>query len=378
MPPIRTAVEDMPLAARLLEGPQYPLRGGALFACITLGLCHYAVLLPSVIGVIAGLLVWMATWRYAIDCMVQTANGYDDPPEVQLDDRGGNPPGIFALHVVVVLACTAVSMLAPGYLWLALACAALLLPAIDMSLAFDGDMLVALNPVTWLQVIARFGVVYVVPVATNAALAALIWIAREGIGRLPLLVSLPVFGIVCTYLVVLDFHWMGMLVWHYRERFGMAPEAPELATGMGLDADQTLLEECAALAEADPEEAAIRLRDRIRDSFAPAPVHTRFRALLRQLQRDDLLISHGQTWIAQLCAGGDERRALGVVQECREIEPDFLPDDPANTAALARTAARIGMQELAWYLANGFVQRWPRHPAVAEIAKLPAPAQQPT
>jgi hypothetical protein len=373
MPPVRTAIEDMPLAGRLLRGLQYPLRGGALFACITLASCHYAVLLPSVVGLGAALAVWIATWRYAIDCMVQTADGYDDPPEVQLEGRAGNPRGILMLHVATILACAAVATFAPGGLWLALLVAALLLPAMDMSLAFDGDIAVALNPLTWLQVVARFGAAYLIPVVANALLVACILIAREGIAHLPRILSLPIFGLICSWLVILDFHWMGVLIWHYRERLGMNPEAPEIAARLGATDDDDLLATCDALAQDDPEEAAIRLRDRIRERLAPAEVHRRFRALLRRLHRDDLLLGHGQTWIAQLCASGDERRALGVVQECREIEPGFLPVDPAHTAALAKAASRIGMHELAWHLANGFVQRWPHHEAASGLKLLAAP-----
>ncbi len=373
MPPIRTAAEEMPLADRMVDGLRYPVRGGALTTCVVLGLCHYAVLLPSVIGLLAAIVVWGATWRYAIDCMVATADGHDEPPEAQLEGRAGNPRGILVLHLAVIVACVLVVLLVPGKLWIPLVVAALLLPAIDMSLAFDGDMLVALNPVTWLQVIARFGAVYLVPVVANAALAVLIWVSAAGLGQLPRVLSLPLFGVVATYLVVLDFHWMGVMVWHYRERLGMQPEAPQLARQIGFGADDALLAECESLAADDPEEAAIRLRDRIRERLAPAEVHVRFRSLLRRLHRNDLLLKHGREWITQLCASGDERRALGVVQECREIEPRFLPDDPANTALLARTAARIGMHELAWYLANGFVQRWPRHPEAAALRRLAAP-----
>lgn len=153
----------------------------------------------------------------------------------------------------------------------------------------------------------------------------------------------------------------------------MQPEPAGPADTRALDADQTLLDECAAIAARDPEEAAIRLRDRIRERLAPAEIHARFRALLRQLRRHDLLLSHGQDWIAQLCASGDERRALGVVQECRDLDAGFFPSDPANTARLAKAAARIGTHELAWYLANGFVQRWPRHQDAPELALLAAP-----
>ncbi|HVU82881.1 MAG TPA: hypothetical protein VHD89_12835 [Rhodanobacteraceae bacterium] len=372
MPRVRTAVEDMPLADRLIGGLAYPLRGGALMACIALGLCHYAMLLPSLVGVIAASIVWLATWRYAVDVMLQTADGFDDAPEVAREDRAGNPNALFLVNVFAILACIAVAFWAPGFLWLTLIVAALLLPAIDMSLAFDGDITVAMHPATWLSVVKRFGSAYLIPVVANAVLAVALGIAQVGIGQLPRLLALPVFGFVCTYLIVLDFHWMGVLVWHYRERFGMQPAAPALVESMGWDDDQRLLDACWQIAATNPEAAAIELRDRIRDHLAPAPIHRMFRDLLRQLGRHDLLLAHGQTWIAQLCASGDARRALGVVQECRDIEPYFLPDDPANVAMLAENAQRSGMHRLAEHLARGFAQRWPQHEAAERVAALVA------
>jgi len=380
MPRIELAAAELPLGQRLLAGLRYPLTGAGLAACIALGLCRYANLLarvvPGVVGVILGIVIsvalWTATWRYAVDCMLHTADGYAEPPEVSLEDRTGSPHALLAVHAVVLLGLVLLALFAHGYLWFALAIAAVLLPVIDMSLAFDGSVAVALNPVTWVLTIGRFGMAYLIPVAANLVLAILVWMASRGASDLPLLFGLPLYGFACTYLVVLDFHWMGLLIWHYRDRFGMHPEAPAMARAMHQDADEELVRECEALARSDPEAAAIRLRDRLRERVAPAPVHAQFRMLLRKLHRNDLLLQHGQNWIAQLCAAGEARRALGVVHECREIDPAFLPDDPDHTADLARLAARIGMPALASHLAKGFVERWPRHQAATEIRGLVA------
>ncbi|HJP98496.1 MAG TPA: hypothetical protein VJ862_08045 [Rhodanobacteraceae bacterium] len=378
MPRIALAAADLPLGQRLLAGLRYPLTGAALAACIALGLCRYANLLtraaPGLVGVVLGIVVsvalWTATWRYAIDCMVHTADGYSEPPEVSLEDRLGSPHALLVVHALVLLVCVLLALLAHDYLWFALAVVAVLLPVIDMSLAFDGSLAVALNPLTWVLTIGRFGAAYLIPVAANLVLAVLVWMASRGASDLPMLFGLPLYGFACTYLVVLDFHWMGLLIWHYRERFGMHPEAPAMARATHQDADDELVRECEALARNDPEAAAIRLRDRIRERVAPSPIHALFRVLLRKLHRNDLLLQHGRTWIAQLCAAGEARRALGVVQECREIDPAFLPDDPDHTAALARAATRNGMRALSGHLVHGFVERWPRHQAASEIGGL--------
>lgn len=382
MPRIELAAAELPLGQRLLAGLRYPLTGAGLAACIALGLCRYANLLariaPGFVGVVLGIVIsvalWTATWRYAVDCMLHTADGYAEPPEVSLEDRTGSPHALLAVHAMVLLGLVLLALFAHGYLWVALAIAAVLLPVIDMSLAFDGSVGVALNPLTWVLTIGRFGMAYLIPVAANLVLATLVWAASRGTSDLPLLFGLPLYGFACTYLVVLDFHWMGLLIWHYRERFGMRPEAPAMARAMRQDADEELVRECEALAHSDPETAAIRLRDRLRERVAPAPVHAQFRLLLRKLHRNDLLLQHGQTWIAQLCAAGEARRALGVVQDCREIDPAFLPDDPDHTATLARLAARSGMRALAGHLAGGFLERWPRHQAATEISGLIAKA----
>lgn len=373
MPAIHTASPDATLPARLLGGFAYPVHGNALPLCGVLALGFYLALLPGLAGSFALILLWIMIWGYAVDCMIQTAEGYADPPEVTLADRAGNRRAILSINVLALLVLVALRLAAPQALVPALAITVIVLPAIDMSLAFDGNFALALNPLTWIRVGARFGPAYCVPVIASVVLGLVLGVAAAGILRLPNAIASPVFGFLCCYVVVLQFHWMGVLIWHYRERLGATPEAPVLARQTSDGADAELLRECAGLARSDPEEAAIRLRDRIRARAAPIAVHTRFRGLLRQLHRDDLLLQHGQTWIAQLCASGEARRALGVAQECREIDPAFAPDAPDATAQLAELAARLGMQRLAAHLAQQFVQRWPQHVAAPGLRRLLAP-----
>lgn len=383
MPPIRTSAEDLPLADRLVDSLRYPLRGHALAVTLLLAFAHWLVLPryrpegftpPGLLPYPEALvIVWGAAWFYATRCLLHSAHGHDEPPAANLRGGNDNPTLVAVTHLACVGLLALVAWLTPEFLWPTLIAAILLLPALDLSLAFDGDPWTALYPVTWFRIVGRLGAAYLVPVGANAALALLVvWGLRAPLGHLPRVVVLPLFGFAAAYLILLGFRWMGGLVWHYREALDMTPQD---APGGGIlvpDGDERLLADCETVAARDPEAAAIRLRDRIRERYAPAAVHGRFRQLLRQLGRDDLRISHGQDWIAQLCAIGDARRALGVVQECREIDPRFLPDDPANTAKLAKAAATIGMPELAWYLANGFVQRWPGHADAAALKLLAA------
>lgn len=360
MPRVEVVAADTPFGERLAAGFGYPLRGAALPTCVVLALIHYVGLLPSWTGALASALVWAATWRYAADCLLHTANGYADPPDVGSDGNSASGWGLTAIHLLVVALCVVAIVFFPRLLWPLLILAALVLPAIDMSLAFDGNLALAINPLNWARVIGSFGAAYLIPVAINLLLGALIVLASVATALLPRLLALPLFAFAYTYLIVLAFHLMGAMIHQRHERFGIEPEAEKLAAAAGQDADSRLLDEARRLAVDDPLAALRQLAARLQERAAPAAVHQFYRGLLqRQGLRDDLLV-HGQIWIAALIAQGESRRALGLLQECAGIDAAFVPDDPRTCGELADLAARLGMSRLAIQLCRGYLAHWPR------------------
>lgn len=372
MPRIEVAAADTPFGERLRTGFGYPLRGAGLATCVVLALIHYVGLLPSWIGALASAFVWAATWRYAADCMLHTANGYADPPNVGSDGNSASGWGLTAIHLLIVALCVFAIVFFPRLLWPVLILSALALPAIDMSLAFDGNLALAINPLNWGRVIAAFGAAYLVPVAINLLLGILIVLASLTSALLPRLLALPLFAFAYTYLIVLAFHLMGVMIHQRHERFGLEPEAPKLAKAGGQDADEILLAEVDALTQTDPAGATALLVARMQDRGAPASLHLAYRRLLqRQNLRDGLLV-HGQIWIAALIAQGESRRALGLLQECCGIDTSFVPDDPRTCGELADLAARLGMNRIALHLCNGFLVHWPRDPQAPHYGLLAA------
>ena len=371
MPRIAVVPADTPLGERLVAGFGYPLRGAGLATCTALAVAHYAGLLPG-IGTLASLLVWTATWRYAAECMQHTANGYTNPPDVGVDEAGAAGWALTLIHFAAGALFIACTLLAPSALWLLVPVLVLALPAIDMSLAFDGNALLALNPATWWRIAHGFGSAYLVPVAINLLLGVLVAVAALTSHLLPHFLALPLFGFAYTYLIVLTFHLMGSLIHLYHERFGLVPEAPALARTSGQDEDSRLLDEAHALAGNDPMAALRQLAGRLRQRNAPASVHQLYRELLRhQGLRDDLLV-HGQIWIAALVAQNEARRALGVLQECCTLDPVFIPDDPRTCGELADLADRLGMTRLAIHLGRGYLAHWPREPQAPHYGLLAA------
>jgi hypothetical protein len=374
MPRVEIIAADTPFAQRLQDGFSYPLRGPALATCVVLALVHYVGLLPGFVGSLASALVWAATWRYAADCMQHTANGYADPPDVGSDGDSASGWGLVAIHLLVVALCVVSIVFFPSLLWPVLILAALVLPAIDMSLAFDGNLALAINPLNWLRVIGAFGAAYMIPVAINLLLVVLIVVASVTTAQLPRVFALPLFAFAYTYLIVLAFHLMGAMIHQRHERFGMVPEASALARASGQDADESLVEAARQQAIDDPMAALRQLAGRLREHAAPPAVHQTYRELLhRQGLRDDLLV-HGQIWIAALIAQGESRRALGVLQECIGIDAGFIPDDPQTCGGLADLAARMGMSRLAIHLGQGYLAHWPRDPQALHYGLLAARA----
>ena len=349
---------ELPLSQQLLAALRYPLSGAALPALAAFTLAHYLALLPLA-GWFIELGIWAATYLYALECLRHTADGYALPPEFAEPGHSG-----WAL-VAILLWSTVLTLLVKlsfgGGTWIVTLLTVVSLPAIAMSLALDGSVGHALNPLTWVRVMARFGMPYLLLIGVQLLIALVVGVAQVVFeSSLPRVISLPLFYLAANYATLFNFHLMGRLIHQRHEHFGLQPQAHKLAREIHQDADQNLLDEVADLAPEQPRAALDLLVPRLRDSAAPAALHIAYRRLLQQQGLKDALLVHGQIWMAALIAQGESRRALGVLQECCTIDAEFIPDDPRTCAELADLAARLGMHRIALKLCLGYLAHWPR------------------
>ncbi|MFZ0869845.1 MAG: hypothetical protein WAM90_03855 [Rhodanobacter sp.] len=359
-----------PLSQQLLGALRYPLIGAALPALVAFTLVHYLALLPLA-GWFIELGIWAATYVYALECLRHTADGYALPPEFAEPGHGG-----WAL-VAILLWSTVLTLLVKlsfgGGTWIITLLMVVSLPAIAMSLALDGSVGHALNPLTWVSVMARFGMPYLWLIGVQLLIALVVGIAQVAFeSSLPRIISLPLFYLAANYATLFNFHLMGRLIHQRHEHFGLQPQAHRLVREIHQDADQNLLDEVAALAPEQPRAALDLLVPRLRDSAAPAPLHMAYRQLLQRQGLKDALLVHGQIWMAALIAQGESRRALGVLQECCGIDAEFIPDNPRTCGELADLAARLGMHRIALKLCLGYLAHWPRDTQVPHCGLLAA------
>jgi len=371
MPRINVIRANAPLSERLLAALAYPLRGNALVVCVVLALAQCIAILPSFMATFVGFLLWIARWRYAATCLVHTANGFADPPDVGVEESPTAGRMLTFLHMLVVVLCVAAALWYPQMLWPLLLFFALVLPAIDMSLAFD-DGSNAFNPFKWQRVIGGLGASYFLPVAVNVITGVLIVLPsliHESVARI---VAQPLFAFGYTYLIIFNLHLMGAMIHRRHERFDLEPEAEVLMRESGQDEDDRLVLQVREMATVDRRAAIGMLVERMQGRSAPVPLHQTYRDLLRHEGLKEGLLEHGHIWIAALIAHGDTRRALALAQECMDIDTAFLPDAPEIVVTLADQAAGTGMTQLSLKLCRGFLHRWPQSSEGPRVGLLAA------
>ncbi|MGN6480288.1 hypothetical protein [Luteibacter sp.] len=362
MPRVALADASLPFSRRIVAGLGYPTRGSAIVTILGVTALDLLAFIPMfMLRLLVVTVGWIALYRYAFACLRHTADGFEAPPEMAMHSEGDATKAL----ILIQMAGNALVFLVPWLLekpglQLPLAVAmAFVLPVVTMSLTFDGAG-TALNPLTWFAVIGRlggdyfklFGVCLVAGVAQASAQYAM---QQHG----PSFLATAIYYLMANYFAIYTFHLMGALIHRHHERLGYRPESEALVEATREDDDSALLAHVNEIARDDVPGATDILTERLREGLAPAPLHTRYRQLLRAQERMPELLVHGQIWIAALVAGGETRRALGVVQDCVGIDPAFVPDAPNTCGPLADTAAQGGMQRLALQLALGYLRLWP-------------------
>lgn len=367
----------VPFWNRLREISLYPLKSGALTTIVVLSLCHLVDFLPlGIVGWLFRLLIWVALYKYAFECLRATANGRLEPPEIAVsveDSLGWSQ--IWLQVAFFVLNLAGFLLLGPVGGSLVAIFLALALPGAIMSLAMDENLGHALNPATWLSVMARFGWPYF-------AVAALYFVFSVSqryaqalvVPFLPPVVSLIAFHFITCYAVVATFHLMGYLIWQYHEDIGYEPRSASMPLrGGGAGEDQRFLDEAAALARDGKQETACDvLRTQLRGRGGGEAMHAHYRRLLAQLGRREEQLRHGREWITVLLGQDNERKAVDVARECLELDGAFEPAEIEESTRLARKALDLGATQVALKLVSAAHRKNPKHRDVPQNSLLAA------
>ncbi len=353
----------------------YPLQSGALTSILAFAL---ALMLGSVpfFGMALALLVWASAYRYAIEVLDRSAAGALEAPDYALDIRAGGGVAMLVLQLCFLALYLVVDLWAPNdaqrYGWWLLL--AVIQPAATLNLVLIGNIESALNPLRWLQLIARVGFGYALLVVVGAACAFLQGQAYEFLlGWLPVIVARVLAGFVAFYLLVFNFHLMGRIV--YARRGAIGHDLAEVPTRLDpTDRHRGFMRDVEIMiAEDKGKQAAAALQRHLEsEPHTTDAMHQRYRRLLEQLGDEPALADHTQTYASRLLIDKRERDALLLVRAMLQRDAAFRVRDVEQRARLARTAMNSGMPDVALALAGDFHLAHPKAATVPEMALLGA------
>lgn len=362
-----------PFWNRLREISLYPAHPAAL---TTIGVLALSMLvlryLPTgvILGFILNVVVWIALYKYAFQCLRDSANGRLEPPEIAFDvDDDLGRKQIFLQIFFILVAVALFFLFGPVAAGVSLLVLGFFYPAATMTLAMDESLPGALNPAKWLAILARFGWPYL----AVAALCFVIFLSQAyaqsfAASILPDFLATLVAAFVSNYAIVATFHLMGYLIYQYHDEVGYEPvQAPAPLRRVAADPDQETLDEAAQLVrDGEPDRARERVAQQLRSRGGTEALHAQYRKLLALGDHRDELLRHGREWISILLGLDKDRRAVDVTRECLDLDPAFQPNTPDEVSRIAQKALDSGNTQVALKLVSGFHKRYPKH---ADIPK---------
>lgn len=371
MPTPRPPSVPVPFWNRLRPMMLYPLRGASVITLLILTLCSLAAFVP-IVGRLVALLVWMAAYKYAFEILRATADGHEDPPESVLKIESGVVWRLLAMQFVYIVAILLAALFGGPVVGLvAIAAIVFLQPGCIMSLAIDGSLLNALNPATAFGIVARVGWPYLAVFGLLFVIQASVATAGYWMAKfVPLLLGGPLLTLVSFWGLFAAFHLMGYLVYQYHEELGYEPEAHRNRLPALYDRDGDLLERAQELVRDGHNDAAMEhLRGEIRTRAVTPAVHDLYHRLLRSAgaplaERSE----HSRQYLNLLMIEKQEARALGVLREALDADPDFAPMQTEHGERLAERARMSGQSQTAADTLRALLRHSPKHPAAPRWA----------
>lgn len=357
----------------------YPLRGFALPVLlmitlfVTVGMRSNMILPDGLPDTGIPLLAITAMWTiYYLQRVIQhSARGHALPPALAGDVvylTGGLKP--LALPVLMAWGYFPLQAQRPELAQAFLALSFVLLPAYLFILATEEDLLAALNPLRWLEVILLMGWPYLAAV-TLLAIGVLAVNAIAGLVGLSLLVAFT------SYVAVACAHMLGYAGFRRHSSLGLHVEvrhpdavAREREQARRLASLQTRIQGCLQRGDEDGAARAVTA-----EPGGPVNVRIFFEDLFQHLLVHGtfgLVHVCGRRLITVLLAENRGSRALEVAEQCLNKNSHFEPENPLQLETLAREALSARYYGLFERLLRNLDQRYPDNPVIVTTQLLRA------
>jgi hypothetical protein len=232
-----------------------------------------------------------------------------------------------------------------------------------------------LNPAGLARVMGLTGRPYAVAAGVPLVVALITAGALYGLaGPLPLEIRMVTGSLLVGYTVLIAFRLAACLAVRFREELGYTKKRPQPVEPAPKEAPEpTTDERVKALVKAERfEESAELLRAELTEHPANLYWWERYYRMLRHLNRDDSILTASKGFLTVLLHSGEEVRAMEVIHDALNRDPDFCPARPEQIFLLARIARREDRPRLALRIMNGFAKRCPDHADAPKVLLLAA------
>lgn len=376
-----TRTPPVPFWNRLRAISLYPLRGTALVVLVVLTLGSLLGYLPGIGGFLS-LVIYASAYKFAFEILRSTADGDGEPPENSVAIADGVVWKLLGLQCVFVFIVATAFGTGGLVIGLIVLCAVVFMqPGCLMSLAIDGSFGRAIDPTTAFGIAARiggpylavFGLLFVIQASAATAGSFLATLMPAVLGQLASM-AFFLWGLFAA------FHLMGYLVYQYHEVLGYEPESHARALPTLEDKDSALLEQAASrVRDGRNTDAVALLREEIRSRAVTPAVHELYRRLVRQSGDAAAADEHARLYLNLLMLQKQDRKALGLLREALDANPDFVPMQLEHGEQLALRSKLSGQNQLAldaWlallraYPSQANAARWAFDAAMVMIEKF--------
>lgn len=280
-------------------------------------------------------------YRYGSAILIHAADGHLTGPghASGVDEHVGW--SLVKLSIGMIVLCVVFMLFLPIFVAVPLIAFVLLSqPAATMLTAMQGSALASINPLKWLDLMARIGWPYLALAMFSAAFFFSQTYLQQWVAPLGFPLNILLSAAIGYYFTIASFFLLGMVVYQYREELGHEPTQTTTALPVArqkLDPDQDLLDEVQAMVQnGQLEEASKRMGAHLRARGGTSEFHQRYRKMLVALGDNAGLLSHGQQWLSVLLANNDTAAIKKLHTECVLLNPQFVPSNPNEFALLAQ------------------------------------------
>lgn len=349
-PPLAVGHIVTPFWQRLPQFFVYPLRRGPLAVVVLLAVL--GLVFPG--SVLLRILRWAVLVKYSYAVLSHTAQGRLEPPRLSVELITRDFFQVFKQYALFFILSGGAFVIFGSLgrtAWLVYTIVTVaFLPAMIMILVANDDLIAALNPLHWFNLVGRIGVRYFQMYLFLLLLMGAPAVIAGGAGYvLPGMATYFVMLLAKNYYTIVAYNLMGYILLQYHEELGYEVSYEDFQKQKSLAGEEEprgthddLMDEVGVLAAEERfAEAVDLIASRTGGEIEDLRLSSRYYNLLKKSGRFAEMAAHGARHLDLLVREGDHKAACAVYKECLGHDPGFSP--------APRTLYRIA----GWLVENG-------------------------